>query len=150
MIDNNTILKHEMETLKAEIIAVYNASGKRTTGEFEKGLEIKYGANSAVLSGYVYLAGRVGGKQPPIAAIEKWIIAKGIPIESTMKISTLAYLIARKIGKNGTKKENHLAIYDQVITPARIDEILEKINKINITVFVDEVTVMITKLVNNK
>ena len=151
MIDNNLIIKQEMEALKAEIIAVYNASGKRTTGEFEKGLEIKYGANSAVLSGYVYLAGRVGGKQPPIAAIEKWIIAKGItPIESTMKISTLAYLIARKIGKNGTKKENHLAIYDQVITPARIDEILEKINKINITAFVNEVTVMITKLVNNK
>jgi hypothetical protein len=29
-----------------------------------------------------------------------------------MKISTLAFLIARKIGKEGTNKQNHLAIYD--------------------------------------
>jgi hypothetical protein len=55
-----------------------------------------------------------------------------------MKISTLAFLIARKIGKEGTNKQNHLAIYDQVITPARIDDILGKINKINVTAFIDE------------
>jgi hypothetical protein len=57
-----------------------------------------------------------------------------------MKISTLAFLIARKIGK-GTNKQNHL-IYDQVITPARIDDILGKINKINVTAFIDEVNIM--------
>jgi hypothetical protein len=66
-----------------------------------------------------------------------------------MKISTLAFLIARKIGKEGTK-QNHLAIYDQVITPARIDDILGKINKINVTAFIDEVNIMITKLTINK
>jgi hypothetical protein len=67
-----------------------------------------------------------------------------------MKISTLAFLIARKIGKEGTNKQNHLAIYDQVITPARIDDILGKINKINVTAFIDEVNIMITKLTINK
>lgn len=150
-VDNDLLIKQEMEALKAEIIAVYEASGKKVSGEFEKGLEINYSPNGAILSGYVYLAGRVAGKQPPIQAIEKWLVAKGIaPIESKMKISTLAYLIARKIGQKGTKKENHLAIYDQVITPARIDEILEKINKINVTAFIDEISVTIEKLVINK
>ena len=148
---NDTIIKEELEAIKADIIALYNASGKRTSGEFENGLEIKYQPNSAILSGYVYLAGRAAGKQPPIEAIEKWLIAKGItPIESKMKISSLAYLIARKIAKEGTKKENHLQIYNQIITPERIEKILERLNKVNVTAFANEVTIMITKLVNNK
>ena len=148
---NDIIIKEELEAIKADIIALYNASGKRTTGEFENGLEIKYQPNSATLSGYVYLAGRAAGKQPPIQAIEKWLIAKGItPIESKMKISSLAYLIARKIAKEGTKKENHLQIYNQIITPERIEKILERLNQVNVTAFANEVTIMITKLVNNK
>ena len=149
--ETDIALKEEMEALKADIIKVYNASNKRTSGEFEKGLEINYQPNKATLSGYVYLAGRIAGKQPPSAVIEKWLIQKGItPIETKMKISSLAYLIARKIGKEGTKKENHLEIYDQVITPERIDKILDRLNKINVTLFINEVTIMIEKLVTNK
>lgn len=149
--NNDEVLKEEMESLKADIITYYNASGKRVSGEFESGLEIKYSNNSATLSGYVYLAGRAAGKQPPIQAIEKWLRLKGInPIESKMKISTLAFLIARKIAKEGTKKENHLKIYDAIITPERIDSILERLNKINVTAFTNEVTVMINKLVTDK
>ena len=149
--DNDVVIAEEMESLKVDIIAAYEASGKKVSGEFAKGLEIKYSPNQATLSGYVYLAGRAAGKMPPIQAIEKWLIIKGItPIEKKMKISSLAFLIARKIAKNGTKKENHLAIYNQVITPERIDKILDRINKINITAFTNEVTVMIEKLVVNK
>lgn len=149
--NTNEIIQQEMELLKADIIAAYNASNKKTTGEFEKGLELAYGPDSAKLTGYVYLAGRKAGKQPPIQAIENWLKAKGIkPIEDKMKISTLAFLIARKIAKEGTKKENHLAIYDQVITPERIQEIFEKINQINVEAFTNEITIMIQKLVTNK
>ncbi len=149
--NTDTVIQEQMELLKADIIAVYNASAKKTTGEFEKGLEVAYAPDSAKLSGYVYLAGRKAGKQPPIQAIENWLKAKGIrPIEDNMKISTLAFLIARKIAKEGTKKENHLAIYDQVITPQRIQEIFEKINQINVAAFTNEVTIMIQKLTENK
>ncbi len=103
---NDEIIKQEMEALKADIIKAYEASGKKVSGEFERGLEIKYGPNQATLSGYVYLGGRLAGKQPPTAPIEAWLRQKGItPIESKMKISTLAFLIARKIGKEGTRKE---------------------------------------------
>jgi hypothetical protein len=38
-----------------------------------KSLELSYGPNAAILSGYVYLAGRVAGKQPPTAPIEAWL-----------------------------------------------------------------------------
>jgi hypothetical protein len=90
-VNNDALIKFEMEALKADIITVYNASGKRTSGEFEKGLELSYGPNAAILSGYVYLAGRVAGKQPPTAPIEAWLKAKGITPLKKMKISTLAF-----------------------------------------------------------
>jgi len=149
--DNDRIIKEEFEAIKTDIIALYNAGGKRTSGEFENGLQVDYRTNGATLSGYVYLAGRIAGKQPPTKAIEDWLIAKGIsPINEKMKISTLAYLIARKIGQKGTNPANHQYVYDEVITPERIQSILDKITKINVTVFVNEVTVMIEKLVTNK
>jgi hypothetical protein len=151
MFDNKDIIKQEMEAIRSDIIALYNSGGKRTSGEFEKGLNINYREDGATLEGYVYLAGRVGGNRPPSQAIEDWLNAKGIkPIDDKMKISTLAFLIARKIGQKGTKKENHQHIYDEVITPERIQSILDKINKINVTNFIFEVNVMIEKLVTNK
>lgn len=149
--DNDRIIKEEFEAIRTDIIALYNAGGKRTSGEFENGLQVDYRTNGATLSGYVYLAGRIAGKQPPSKAIEEWLIQKGIqPINEKMKISTLAYLIARKIGQKGTNPANHQYVYDEVITPERIQSILDKLNKINVTAFVNEVTVMIEKLVTNK
>lgn len=149
--ENQQLLQTEMNLLRDEIIEVYNASGKRTTGEFEQGLTIEFGTNKAILKGYEYLGGRRpnAGKMPPIQKIEDWLNAKGIkPIEDKMKISTLAYLIARKISKEGTKKENNLAIYSKVITPQRIDQILEKIQTLNANAFIREVTALITTSFN--
>ena len=149
--NNDAIIKEEFEAIKADIIALFNAGGKRTSGEFENGLEVVYNTNSTTLSGYLYLAGRIAGKQPPIEANEKWLVQKGIkPIDDKMKISSLAFLIARKIAREGTNKENHQYVYDEVITPERIQMILDRLNKINVTSFVNEVTVMIEKMVQNK
>lgn len=147
--ENEKILKEEMEKLRDDILVVYNASGKRTSGEFEKGLEVEYNGLTAVLKGYTYLGGRRAGKQPPIKAIEDWIRAKGLkPVEDEMTTSTLAFLIARKIAQEGTRKENHLPIYTQVITPQRIDEIIQKINTLNLSAFINEVQATITKAFN--
>lgn len=146
---NDNILHVEMQALWEDIIEAYNSSGKRTSGEFEKGLQIQYAPNKAVLIGYTYLGGRTGGKMPPVAAIEKWLVQKGIaPIEKKLSISSLAFLIARKIAKEGTNKENNLPIYTQVVTPERIDEILEKIDKLNVSKFIQDVQGMITKAFN--
>ena len=148
--ENDNILRVEMEKLRNEIIEVYNNSGKRVTGQFEEGLLIEYQPNKANLSGFSYLGGRpAGGKMPPIQAIEKWIRDKGISaIEKKISVSSLAYLIARKIGREGTKKENNLAIYSQVVTPERIDEILGKINSLNVSKFIADIESYITKAFN--
>lgn len=147
--ENQKILTLEFESLKEDILAVYEASGKRTSGEFEKGLGVVYEANKATLMGYTYLGGRRAGKMPPIQVIEKWLRDKGIkPLDDKLKISSLAYLIARKIANEGTRKENHIQVYTQVITPERIDKILEKIDNLNANAFVQEVVGIITKSFN--
>lgn len=149
--DNERVLAEEMAALKADIIQVYNASGKRTSGGFEQGLEVVQNGTSSTLFGYLYLGGRAAGKQPPIEAIEKWLNQKGItPIDAKMKVSSLAYLIARKIAREGTNPENHLYIYDEVITPERIDKIMQRLNQVNVNAFINEVSIMINKLVTNR
>ena len=50
--------------------------------------------------------GRPPGKIPPVSAIEEWITRRRIVPESntsTPNVTSLAYAIARKIGKEGTK-----------------------------------------------
>ena len=57
--------------------------------------------------------GRGPGKQPPIDAIEKWVKVKPIvPDSRSGKIPTtrqVAYLIARKIGREGTPAQKPLS-----------------------------------------
>ncbi|PZR20886.1 MAG: hypothetical protein DI539_09445 [Flavobacterium psychrophilum] len=147
--ENEKLLREEMEALRTEILEVYNDSGKRVSGEFKKGLEIEYNGLTAVLKGYTYLGGRRAGKMPPLKAIEDWVKAKGLkPIEDDMTTSSLAYLIARKIAAEGTNKENHLTIYSKVITPQRIDQIIQKINRLNVSAFINEVQTIITTTFN--
>ena len=55
--------------------------------------------------------GRPSGKMPPVSAIEEWITRRRIvpePNTSTPNVTSLAYVIARKIGRKGTKGTNFL------------------------------------------
>lgn len=146
---SDDVLHEELEKLREDILQVYYASGKKTTGEFERGLETLNQPNKGFLFGYEYLGGRRAGKMPPVKDIEKWILAKGLkPMEDHLSTSSLAFLIARKIGREGTRKENNLPIYTQVITPERIQEILDKIERINVSKFIANVEGYITKAFN--
>lgn len=144
-------LKEQFDLLMKDIITVYEGSGKKTSGEFAEGLEVKYTPNSASLWGYVYLAGRKAGKIPPIQAILKWIERKGIrPIRDKMTTTSLAWVIARKIAETGTKTSNHLKIYEQVITPQRIDQIIKAVQVINVNWFITELETQMQLLTSNK
>ncbi len=56
--------------------------------------------NTATYINYA-LFGRKAGKRPPLAAIMEWVRKRGIR-DRRMTIRELAYLIARKIGNEGT------------------------------------------------
>jgi len=126
MISMSAVLAEEFELLKKDLLAAYEASGMKASGNWGNSLEIEINEDSAQLKGYGYIHGRKPGTPPPSEAIEQWIRAKGIAskIEKDMTISSLAILIARKIGREGWQpKEN---IIDKVITAQRMQQIISR------------------------
>lgn len=75
--------------------------------------------------GYAYYVenGRGAGKAPPRAAIEQWITDKGLVSDISTK--SLAYLIQRKIAREGTeaKKQGGTSLLGDIITPELINSI---------------------------
>jgi len=129
------ILQEEFDLLKQEIISLYEKKGMRASGNFIEQLEVNSDATSGKLLGEKYAEqleyGRLPGKQPPSSVIEQWIIDKGIAnkIEGNISISSLAFLIARKIGREGWDRRDYggVDLVSEVITPERIDKIIKQV-----------------------
>lgn len=129
-------LSLEFEKLKADLIIAYDAKGMRASGKFAESLEvIIVNENKAQLWGEDYSqqleTGRRAGRFPPISAIEQWIRDKGIAnrIQGEISISSLAFLIARKIHREGWKREEYggVELISSVITDARIQKIIDEV-----------------------
>ena len=147
--DQNKIIQEEVDAIIKEIKTLYNASGKKTTGKFETLLKATYTDSKAIIEGSPFLAGRVAGKMPPVQGILEWVKAKGLtPIKEGQTITSLAWAIARTISKRGTKKENHLEIYNKIITPKRIDNVIKKVSQFNVNLFVQELEASLLVLEN--
>jgi hypothetical protein len=132
----------EFEKLKIDLIKAYDAKGMRASGKFADGLLVEVTENSsgfkAVLSGDSYAqqleTGRKSGKQPPIETIKQWIQDKGVftAILQSISISSLAFLIARKIGREGWKREQHggVNLISEVVTDERIQRIINEVGAV--------------------
>lgn len=80
----------------------------RATGTFERSFVVTRLRDGAVLSNSARHAvfvevGRRPGRMPPIAAILEWMIAKRLARAKGASSQALAFMIARKIGRRGTK-----------------------------------------------
>ena len=151
------VIQEEIQSILDDIIKVYEESGRKASGQFEEGLEAVYEPNKATIRGFVYLAGRGRTKkkgkpgEPTVQEqILKWLKTRGIkPIEENMKLSSLAYLIARKIHEEGTNREQWLRIYEQVITPQRIQKIIRRISELNVNRIVTEIRAELEVIAKN-
>lgn len=131
------ILKAEFELLRQELIAKHDQLGMRATGKWASSLSFQFAENGAELLQESYgeqlESGRKPGKQPPSEEIEQWLIAKGIAarVEGDISVSSLAYLIARKIGREGWDRKEHggTALISSVVTPERMQAIIDKIGE---------------------
>lgn len=146
------ILQQEFQLIKQDLIKKHNELKMKASGKWEQSLEVEVKDNKATLYGmhYTYQLqhGRTPGKMPPIQAIEDWIINKGIkPISEKMKTSTLAFLIARKIKQEGTKyfKQGGTDLIDSVVTPERIQKIINRIARVYISQFTSEIIDVLKK-----
>lgn len=139
------ILNDEFQNLRKEIVDRYDALGLRASGEFERELQIDQRGLSISLYGASYteqlVNGREPGRFPPIEAIEAWIGYKGIQAVD-ISVSSLAFLIARKIAREGTEifKQGGTDLIDSIVTPERIQSIIDKVSVFYVNDFVLNVT----------
>lgn len=142
------MLAAEFELLKAEVIAAYQTSGMEAGGNWADTVTVDATTNGYSITAADYINGRGPGKPPPSEAIEKWIQQKGIAsrLEKNMTVSSLAFLIARKIAREGWKpKPGTENIAERVVTPQRIQQILDKVGES----YLSDLTTQITNYLNN-
>lgn len=129
------IIAREFELIVIDLKAKHVSLGMKSSGKWERGLEVQTAEFSGKILGEKYttqlVQGRKSGKFPPIQAIRQWIVDKGIvnKIKGEISVSSLAFLIARKIAKEGTKyfQQGGTDLISSVITPARIQSIIDKV-----------------------
>lgn len=140
MINANALLSEEFDALKSEILKAYEQSGLMASGNWGESLEVVALPNGISIIADGYADGRPAGKQPPSAAIEKWLVQKGIAARTEKEIATssLAYLIARKIGRQGWKpKISGSDIIESVATPQRIQQIIDRVGEAHLSNFTE-------------
>jgi hypothetical protein len=138
------IINEWMVRLKADLIAEYNRLGLKSSGGFADSLTPFNTDKRAIMFGARYSFqmenGRLAGTWPPRKAIEDWIDKK--KIVSNIPKSSLAFLIQRKIFREGIKvpnKFNKGGVISNVITEARIDELVNRLKFINVIQFTSQV-----------
>ena len=154
---NEEVLKQEFNLLRIELVSKYDELGMRASGKWEDNLKVNVSGLIGILTGLKYSdqleVGRGkttgGGDGSVLKAIEKWIDDKGIkPLDDKISISSLAYLIARKIHQEGYDRKEHggLELISSVITPERIQKIIDRVTEFNVSSFVSEVKGMFNGL----
>jgi len=133
-------LKMELDKVSKELTEKYDQLGMRASGRWESEKEVTVKESGTRLTGIIlgsdytrYLQfGRKPGRFPPIDSIEQWI--KDKRITSDIPIRSLAFLIARKIAREGTRyfQQGGTNMIDSIITPERIDEIISKVGLIDV------------------
>lgn len=139
MAEVEQVLRGELELIVKDIIADYDRKKMRASGDFAKSLEVVVETSGDNVKGKIlgspYAEQLNSGRGPTKSKtkgdptlkerIEQWIKDKGISSDD-LEPSALAYIIARSIHMNGWKR-TELNLINDVITPQRIQSILNKV-----------------------
>lgn len=151
---SSQVLSKQFELLKDDLIKAYDAKGMRASGKFAETLEVKVTGLTAQLWGEDYSqqleTGRKSGRFPPINAIEQWIKDKGIAnrIQGQISISSLAFLIARKIANEGWKRQEYggVELISSVVTDERIQKIIDEVGAEQAMIYTTDIIKMVNEL----
>lgn len=148
------ILSEQFELLKADLIKLYDEKGMRSSGKWADSLEVIAGENTVKLIGENYSqqleTGRQPGAFPPIKAIKQWIIDKGVfnAVLQEISLSSLAFLIARKIANEGWKRERFggVNLISEVVTDERIQKIIDEVGGVMMVEYTSEILILLNEL----
>jgi hypothetical protein len=146
MATTKEIFDREFNSLMEDLIKEYDRLGMRASGNWEDSLEVQTTEESGKIIGEKYSEqleyGRRSGGFPPVQAIEKWIIDKGIvsKIQGEISVSSLAFLIARKIAREGWNREGFggVELISNVVTDQRMQKIIDLLGPEIATTFSDK------------
>jgi len=158
--NSEQILFKEFDAIRVDLIKAYDAKGMRASGKWADSLQVEAGPLNAVITGLSYSQQLETGRRAnngssgetwdtTLADIEQWIRDKGItPRENNMKISTLAFLIARKIAREGWNREGYggVELISEVVTDKRIQDIIEKVGEVTLFEYTTEIIKMIKEI----
>lgn len=147
MTETKELLEKEFEVLRDELIAKYDEKKMRASGAWADSLEVISFEDRVQLLGEEYTqqleTGRKPGRFPPMQDIKDWIQAKGVfsAALATISLSSLAFLIARKIANSGWARESYggVELVSEVVTDARIQAIIDKVGAETVALYTDEI-----------
>lgn len=136
--EQREIYEKFLERLRLKFIKKYDELGLRASGDFESSLEPEVTKSAMTMWGaghsYFMEHGRRAGGWPPRKAIEDWIdVKQGLPAIFKEKKKQYAFLIARKIAKEGIKVPNeHNAgkVIDDVVRDFLANDIYEMLQEL--------------------
>jgi len=140
-------LKKDIATKRVTKFGAVNASGKlKDSIRYEvvnSGETLRVWGEDYI---YYLVHGRKNGKRPPVKVIRQWIDDKGIVPDGISKDS-LAYLIARKIGKEGTTvfKQGGSDLLSAIITDNLVIETRDRLQERLIALFKSELVGIVLK-----
>lgn len=151
---SSRILSAEFDKLKTDLIQAYDAKGMRASGKFADSLEVVVNGLNAKLMGENYAEqlefGRKAGKFPPVSLIEQWIKDKGIAnrISNEISISSLAFLIARKISREGWNRSEHggVQLISEIVTDERIQKIINEVGAEQTLIFQSDIINLVKEM----
>lgn len=125
------IIFEELEDLRKRIISNIDSTGRKASGRTSGSMHTDISENRGILFGRMAFGtletGRKPGKVPAgfYRIIKQWVIDKGISFDSQSERNSFAYLVSRKIAREGTQHYRRGA--DTDVYTAEIPETIERI-----------------------
>ena len=129
------IIFEELEDLRKRIISNIDSTGRRASGRTSGSMHTDISENRGILFGRMAFGtletGRKSGKVPAgfYQIIKQWVIDKGISFDSQAERNSFAYLVSRKIAREGTQLYRTGAEADVYTTevPETIERIKDRV-----------------------
>ena len=129
------IIFEELEDLRKRIISNIDSTGRKASGRTSGSMHTDISENRGILFGRMAFGtletGRKSGKVPAgfYQIIKQWVIDKGISFDSQSERNSFAYLVSRRIAREGTQLYRTGAEADVYTTevPETIERIKDRV-----------------------